>query len=139
MHQWLIITMVSFLLVVACGEETKIEESPFVTGDPGGSSYTDEASAGIGTLDISDGCVRMVLDNEESILLIWPEPTSWNATTQTIEYVGLGGERMQLGNGDRIRPGGSVSFRGPQYARPPSPACRGIESFTVGSLVVVTD
>ena len=139
LHQWLVITIVSLFLAVACGEEAKINESPLVTWDPGRSSGADDATAGIGTLEVSAGCVRLLLDGGKPILLIWPEPTSWNPTTQTIEYVGLTGQRMELRDGDRIRPGGSGPYRGAQYVSPPSPSCRGMETFTAQTIIMVTD
>ena len=132
-------TLMVVLLGAACKPEGRIDKSPLATWDASRSDGVDLATVGRGTLDISAGCVRLILDNQKTILLVWPEPTSWDAASQTIEYVGVLGERMQLRDGDRIMPGGSGPFRGAQYVSPPSPSCRGMESFTLQSIRLVTD
>ena len=139
LHWRLVIAIVAFFLGAACAPEARVDKSPLATWDASHSDGVDLATVGRGTLDISAGCVRLILDNQKTILLVWPEPTSWDAASQTIEYVGVLGERMQLRDGDRIMPGGSGPFRGPQYVSPPSPSCRGMESFTLQSIRLVTD
>ena len=113
------------------------DESPLATWDPSTAEAFNQAGAGEGTLDISSGCVRMILENRKSILLVWPEPTSWNASTQTIEFVDVFGERLELREGDRIMPGGSTATHEPRFVSPPSPSCKMDEAFVLNSVRLV--
>ena len=111
--------------------------SPLATWDPSTAEVFNQAGAGEGTLDISSSCVRLILENRKSILLVWPEPTSWNASTQTIEFVDVFGERLELREGDRIMPGGSTATHEPRFVSPPSPSCQMDEAFVLNSVRLV--
>jgi hypothetical protein len=126
------------LMGVACMPEVRVNKSPLATWDPSQSNAFDDATVGTGTLEISAECVRFILDNQKTILLVWPEPTSWDSASKVIEFVGVGGERMELRNGDQITPGGSPAIGQPQYVSPPNPSCEADEIFIVSSLVPVT-
>ena len=148
-----LVTIMVVLLGGACESEVKVEQSPLATWGPSDSDIFHDASAGRGTLDISADCVRLVLDKKKTILLVWPEPTSWNASSQTIEFVDVWGERAELRDGDRIIPGGATPraygdqvipggatpFAEPQFVSPPDPSCKADEMFMVSSLTLVTD
>ena len=118
----------------ACAGEVRIDESPLATWDPSKADMFRQALAGKGTLDVSAGCVRLILENEKSILLVWPEPTSWNASAQVIDFVGPLGERLELRNGDQIMPGGATATREPQFISPPDPSCNADEMFVLHSI-----
>lgn len=119
--------------------ETRIEDSPLATWDSTGSGTFLDAIIGQGVLDVTKGCVRLRLSNCKTVLLVWPEPTSWNATAQAIEFVGPLGERAELRDGDRITPGGATPIRAPQYVLRPNPECEADETFIVNSIQLVTD
>lgn len=129
--------MVLALVGTAC--TTKIETSPLATWDPAGANTFTDATVGNGTLSISNHCVRLILDNQKTILLVWPVPTSWNEPSQVIEFVGVRGERMTLRNGDKIIPGGMTPTGPPRYVSSPDPSCQADETFIVNSLSVATE
>jgi hypothetical protein len=131
-------TAIAVLLSAGCSSADKIEQSPLATWDPSGSGFAGTRT-GPGTLDISAGCVRLILENGETTLLVWPEPTSWNASSQAIEFVDVRGERAELRDGDQIIPGGGTVMRDPQFVSPPDPSCKADETFIVNSLVPVVD
>ena len=63
------------VIQVACGTGT-IDQSPLATWTWDRNSEVTEVFDSVrteGTLDISPGCVRLVLKNKESVLLVWPE------------------------------------------------------------------
>lgn len=132
-------TMMVALLGAACKSEVMVDRSPLATWDPRNAGVFHDATAGRGTLDISAGCVRLVLDNQKTILLVWPEPTSWNASSQAIEFVGVRGEHAELRDGDQIMPGGSTPIGEFQFVSPPDPSCKANGTFVVNSLVPVTE
>ncbi|MCH8950109.1 MAG: hypothetical protein IIB87_07015 [Chloroflexi bacterium] len=130
---------------------TSVEDSntsPLATWNPSNDDIFNDATTGEGTLDISAACVRLI-QNQKTILLVWPEPTSWNASSQVIEFVGPLGERAELRDGDQIMPGGVTVIGGgnigepdigaPPFVSPPDPSCKAEETFIVNSLVLVTD
>ena len=123
----------------ACGGEVRIDESPLATWAPSKGDVFPQARAGDGTLDVSAGCVRLILENQKSILLVWPEPTSWNTSSQVIDFVGPLGDRLELRNGDQIIPGGATATREPQYISQPDPSCIAEEIFVLHSIKVLTD
>ena len=131
--------MMVVLSGAACNVNERIDESPLATWDPSNSVVFNQATIGKGTLDVSEGCVRLALENQKLVLLVWPEPTSWNATSQAIEFVGVRGERLELRDGDQIIPGGATATREPQFVSPPGPSCEAEETFVLHSLRVVTD
>lgn len=134
----LVFMAIVVLLGVGCSSEERMEQSPLATWDPTGSGFAGTRT-GPGTLDISTGYVRLILENGETGLLVWPEPTSWNASSQTIEFVGVRGERAELQDGDEIIPGGHTAMREPQYVSRPDPSCQADETFIVNSLVPVEE
>lgn len=135
----LVCTIIVVLLGAVYILRIRIDKSPLATWNPGNVDVFNLATVGSGTLDISTGCVRLILDNQKTILLVWPEPTSWNASLQAIEFVGVQGERAELRDGDQIIPGGSNSIGKPQFVSPPDPSCKAEEIFIVNSLKLVTD
>ncbi len=133
---WLIVLVA--LLAAGCIPAVRVDKSPLATWDPSQSEAFNDATVGTGTIEISASCVQFILENQKTILLVWPEPTSWDPSSQVIEFVGVGGERMELRNGDQITPGGSPAIGQPQYVSPPDPSCEADEIFIVSSLVPVT-
>lgn len=105
-----LIVLTAVLAAACIRSEAAIEESPLATWDPSGVELFHDATVGSGTLRITDDCVLLQLDNAKQVLLVWPEPTSWNPSTQTIEFVSPRAEqeRMELRDGDQLRPGGSA-------------------------------
>lgn len=101
-----------------------IDESPLATWEPSKCDSFPQTTAGKRTLEISAGCVRLILKDQESVLLVWPEPTSWSASSQVIDFVGPLGERLELPNGDAIMSGGATATREPQFISPPDPSCK---------------
>lgn len=138
LYRWFVVMMVA-LVGVACASEDGVDKSPLATWDPGSVDTFTDATVGNGTLNISPGCVLLVLDNQKTILLVWPEPTSWNESSQAIEFVGVRGEQMTLHNGDKIIPGGMTPIEQPQYVSSPDPSCQADETFIVNSLSLVTE
>ena len=149
--RWFVIqfvTLTAVLLAAACASVDRIETSPLATWDPSNTNVFNAATAGEGTLDVSAGCVRLI-QNQKTILLVWPEPTSWNASSQAIEFVGPLGERAELRDGDQIRPGGVTVIGGgnigepdigaPPFVSPPDPSCKADETFILHSIRLVTD
>ncbi len=137
LHCWLVALVV--LLGTACTLEAQVDKSPLATWDPSKADSFTNSTVGSGTLDVAPGCVRLILDNQKTILLVWPAPTSWNSSSQAIEFVGVQGERVTLQDGDQITPGGSSAIGQPQFVSPPDPSCRADESFIVNSVRRMTD
>lgn len=142
------------VLGAACAEENRIEESPLSTWDPSESKAFFLAASGEGTLDIIHGCVRLILETnvgQKSILLVWPEPTSWNASSQSIDFVDVRGERLELRDGDKIVAGGSghplvelteedkATGKFTSFASPPDPSCKADELFVLNSISMAED
>ncbi|NOK58266.1 MAG: hypothetical protein GFH27_549279n72 [Chloroflexi bacterium AL-W] len=135
--------MLTAIIGVGCATATRIDESPvpvspLTTWDPSQSDTFTDASVGTGTLNIDDGCVRLILENQTSILLVWPEPTSWDEATQTIEFVDFQGEQIALRDGEQITPGGSTITGDFPFVSPPDPSCQADEMFVVNSLGELT-
>ena len=100
-----------------------------------------DATVGQGTLDISATCVRLLLENpqaQKTVVLVWPEPTSWNAASQTITFVDprRGYAPVELRDGDHIMPGGAPAPETPRYKVPPDPSCQADEIFFVNAVLV---
>ncbi len=127
------------MLGTACVPKDTIDQSPLVTWDPSSSDVFHDATVGDGTLSISSGCVLLILENEKKILLVWPEPTSWNPSSQTIQFVGVRGESLELRDGDRIMPGGSAPPGEEEQVSPPDGSCGADELFIVNSVQIVAD
>ena len=132
----------------ACVKENRIEESPLATWGPSKNGVFLMASSGEGTLDIAPGCVQLITEaDQKSILLVWPDPTSWNASSQLIDFVDVWGERLELRDGDKIEAGGvgyppveSPEYIGePSFVLPPDPSCKADELFVLNSISVITD
>lgn len=110
-------------------------DSPLTTYDPNDFDIFHDVATNPGTLEITADCARLMTDNQRSTLLVWPEPTAWNAERQVIEFVSPFGERMELRTGDRLTAGGYVAvvftkddsgepdIGAPEYVLPPSPDC----------------
>ena len=134
----------------ACAEVNRIGESPLATWGPSKNGFYLMASSGEGTLDIAPGCVRLILETgtgQKSTLLVWPEPTSWNAPDQAIDVVDVWGERLDLRDGDKVEAGGveyppstSPEYAGkPTFVLPPDPSCNADELFVLNSISVIED
>ena len=147
--------LLAFVVVIAviggaCAEDNRIEESPLATWDPSKSEIFFLASSGEGTLEITSGCVRLIQETQTT-LLVWPEPTSWNASSQVIDFVDVMGNRLQLRDGDRIEAGGSgypikiiteedkSTGKFTSFASPPAPTCSADDSFVLNSISVIQD
>ncbi len=116
-----------------------VDSPTLATWDPSGSDAFADASAGKGTLSISANCV-LLIRNQKSILLVWPEPTFWNESSQVIVFVDPdGGRRIELRNGDQIIPGGAGASRKSKFVSPPDPLCKADNIFIVSSLGLVAD
>lgn len=121
--------------------ETREGDSPLTTWAPNEGELLPDVG-GQGTLGISEDCVRLTLPNQTVILPVWPEPTSWNPTSQTIEFVGVAGERIELRDGDVVTVGGftpTVVHGEPEFVMPPQPSCDADELFIINSIKLVTD
>ncbi len=84
-----------------------IEEWILPTWDPAKSESDtlSEAFSGVGKLEFDDRCVRLVQTigtDRRSILLVWPEPTSWFNPSRAIDFVDVSGSQMILRNDVRI-------------------------------------
>ena len=136
----LVLAAVSIALVlgIACGVDKETDTSPLATWDPGNAEVFNQARTE-GILEISPSCVRLILDNQESVLLVWPEPTSWNASYQAIEFVSVLGERLELRDGDRIVPGGATPIVEPSFVSAPDSSCEADEMFVLNSIEVITN
>lgn len=139
--------VIVMMLGAASACANKIEKSPLATWDPSKSDVFPHASSGEGTLEITSGCVLLIHASQTSTILVWPEPTSWNASSQVIDFVDVHGERLELRDGDKISAGGagyslveSPKYRG-EYVLPPDPSCEAKtdEVFVLNSIRVHTD
>ena len=147
--------LLAFVVVVAviggaCAEDNRIEESPLATWDPSKSEIFFLASSGEGTLEITPGCVRLIHETTMT-LLVWPEPTSWDASSQMIDFVDVMGNRLELRDGDRIEAGGSgypieiiteedkSTGKFTSFVSPPAPSCSASRSFVLNSISVIQD
>ena len=150
-----LVIAIAVLLAAACTSVDRVDTSvegsdtsPLATWDPSNTDVFNSVIAGEGTLDISAGCVRLI-QNQKTILLVWPEPTSWNASSQAIEFVGPLGERTELRDGDQIIAGGGTVIGGgnigepdigaPPFVSPPDPSCKAEETVIVNTISLVTD
>lgn len=131
------------IIQAACGTGT-IDQSPLATWTWDRNS---EVAQGFdtarteGTLDISPGCVRLVLKNKESVLLVWPDPTSWNASKQTIDFVSAFGDRLELRDGDQVALGGADRHPtvSPNFVSAPDPSCEADGTFVLHSARMLTE
>ena len=94
-----------------------------------------------GTLEISSGCVRLIDENKESVLLVWPEPTSWNVSKQAIDFVSVMGELGEFRDGDRIVLGGADRHPtvSPNFVSAPDPSCEADMMFVLNSARMLTE
>lgn len=139
---WFAVFIISLLVVACSTSETPVDsigELPLATWDPSGSTTFLDATVGNGVLDISNNCVRLILENDLVVLLVWPEPTSWNVENRVIEFVGPQGEQMELREGDEIMPGGMSLMGDIEYVSSPDPACQADETFIVSSVKLMSD
>lgn len=116
-----------------------INDSPLVTWSPDGEMGSLGATVGGTTLKVIDGCLYLVLDNQRVILPIWPEPTSWDAATETVRFVSPEGEQIELQNGTRILAGGSSPSSTVEFVSPPNPTCEADEMFIISSVTAVQE
>ena len=123
----------------ACEENVRVNQSPLATWDPGRSDTFLQTSSGEGSLDISEQCALLILESRKSLLLVWPEPTSWNESTQVIEFVSVFGERLELREGDIVVAGGSTPVGEQDFVSVPDPSCRADEMFVLNSIRIVSD
>lgn len=133
--------MFACFLLVGCVYVSKYEpkESPLATWDPSGSTGFN-AAGGIGTLDVSENCARFKYANGAFSLLVWPEPTIWNTSTQVIEFVSpVDGGQLELRSGDQIHVGGSNATENMFYINPPDPSCEADDIFVLHSVRIVEE
>jgi hypothetical protein len=135
----LFVAIVVILLGAACNPDGRVGEASLATWGPNKGDVFNDVIFASGILDISAGCVLLVPDNRKTLLLVWPEPTSWNASSQAIEFVSVHGRRTELRDGDQIIAGGWVPREEPQFVSPPDPSCKAEEIGIVTSLRLVTD
>ena len=160
-HRWLLGTMVA-LVGAGCTPQAARAPSPpaaqgepslraiqgaqppLVTWDPtppspGAAVAFPYATVGQGTLDISTECVVLLFETGYRVLLVWPEPTAWNAASQTIEFVSPrhGHARVAVRDGDQIIPGGVGTAGIPSWVATRAPACQADETFLVNQVEVV--
>ena len=126
--------LVVLLVASACQTGSKVGGIHIPTWDPGNAGIFDDATLGPATLDMSTGCVLLVLENQKSVLPVWPLPTSWNPSSQAIEFVGVWGERTELREGDTIMPGGVTPIVEPEFVSPPGASCEAEKLFLLHSL-----
>lgn len=131
-------TLVVLLLASACETEAKVARVDLPTWDPRNDEVFVDATLGPATLDMSTGCVLLILENQKSVLPVWPLPTSWNPSSQTIEFVDVWGERLELREGDTIMPGGVTPRVEPEFVSPPGTSCEAEKLFLLHSLRKVT-
>lgn len=122
------------LLASACETEERVGRVDLPTWDPSNDGAFADATLGPAILDMSTGCVLLVLENQKSVLPVWPLPTSWNPSSQAIEFVDVWGERTELREGDTIMPGGVTPIVEPEFASPPGASCEAEELFLLHSL-----
>lgn len=133
---YLLISLV-ILSAIACAMPAPVTVSPLPTWDPSTAESFTDATVGDGTLEFSANCVTLALDNQKTILLIWPEPTTWDSTKKTVELVDVLGNRLELHEGDRIMPSGSTPAGEPKYVTPPRASCIADEQFIVNAISVI--
>lgn len=97
------------------------------------------ATTGVAMLKLEDGCLYLVLEDGHNILPIWPEPTSWDAASGSVQFVGPQGEQLELQIGDRILLGGSPPNGSVPFSSPPNPACEADDAFIVSSVSLVNE
>ena len=142
---------VLIIIAIGCTGQNTVDDSPLSTWDPIGSGISD-ASSGQGTLRLSDGCTILVLDNRQTILLIWPSPTKWVSSSRVVEFVAPGSSKpIDLREGDRISAGGHTPEKDrepgdplteePEAQDPSSvgSSCEADEVFVVGSVRFESD
>lgn len=106
-----------------------------------------------GTLRISDACVLLEGADGSGTLLVWPrEQTTWDPSARLIRFQNRDGRVIDLGDGQRVRFGGSgVSFGDAPsgdittwdawvnriaWEAEPDPACSADSSWSVGQATV---
>lgn len=126
--------LAALLLAFACETEEKVDVVDLPTWDPGRDGVFADATLGLATLDMSTGCVLLILENQKTVLPVWPLPTSWNPSSQVIEFVDVWGERTELREGDTITPGGVTPIVEPDFVSPPGVSCEADKLFLLHSL-----
>lgn len=121
-------------LASACKTEGPVGRVNLSTWDPGTAGILDDATLGPATPDMSTGCVLLILENQKSVLPVWPLPTSWDPSSQAIKFVDVWGERTELREGDTIMPGGVTPIVEPEFVAPPSGSCEYEELFRLHAL-----
>ena len=132
-------------MLVGCTMGTPTDNPPpppssLATWDTSQSDVFPDASAGDGILRITNNCTYLMSGDQVLVFLIWPEPTSWNEANQSIAFVGVRGEQMELRDGDRIRPGGmpvegNLPMEDIPFVTPPDSACQTDSLFIVNGVV----
>ena len=126
--------LAALLLAFGCETEEKVDVVDLPTWDPSRDGVFNDATLGPATLDMSTGCVLLILENQKAVLPVWPLPTSWNPSAQAIEFVDVWGERTELREGDTITPGGVTPIVEPDFVSPPGAACEAEKLFLLHSL-----
>ena len=139
-------TVLGLVLGIACQDKWASDnssstpnQSPLATWNASQAGTFLQSSSGEGTLDISSRCVRLITRaGRRPILLVWPEPPTWNAPTQSIQFVSPFGDRLELRNGAQIAAGGATADD-PVFVNPPDSSCEANEMFVLHSIRVVTE
>ena len=126
--------LAALLLAFGCETEEKVDVVDLPTWDPSRDGVFNDATLGPATLDMSTGCVLLILENQKAVLPVWPLPTSWNPSSQVIEFVDVWGERTELREGDTITPGGVTPIVEPDFVSPPGASCESEKLFLLHSL-----
>ena len=111
--------------------------SPLATWDTSGSTTFLASSTLPGTLTVTDTCVWLEFsDTTDKLLLVWPEPTSWNAETGEITAVDYQGDTTVLKAGDVMTAGGAAATSNAPYVIAPDPACEAKMVWLVNEVVL---
>jgi hypothetical protein len=124
--------------VAGCTSGAQIESSPLATWNPSSSTGFLASTPGTGTLTIEEDCVRLLRDEGEPVLLVWPEPTSWDASRQVIKLVDFQGNEAELRHNDRITPEGSSPIGTIPFVVEPAESCQAGALFIVNSINEIT-
>lgn len=131
------------IIQAACGTGT-IDRSPLATWTWDRNSEVTQVfpdARSEGTLDVSPSCVRLVFKDKDSVLLVWPEPTSWSVSKQAIDFVSVRDERREFRDGDRIVLGGARRHPtvSPNFVSAPDPSCEADGTFVLHSARMLTE
>ena len=113
----MVLVLGTALASLASGDDVSL----LATWDLSGDTTFLAAATGPGTLQITNTCVWLDTNSEDgrATLLVWPEPTSWNAEKGEITFVNYQGDVTILRDGDVTTVGGASSTRDSTFVRAP--------------------